>query len=128
VVKDGTVVLSGGRPGALMWFSADGSGKDWQVIDLVDHHNAFRPDDPMARYSPAPGGAFYADEGGSTGYTEVSTLDDIHVLCMYDKSPLGTETRMRGEMLAPAETKNSADARDTWSVWAVRATLTKSNR
>jgi hypothetical protein len=125
VVKDGTVVLSGGRPGVLMWFSADGSGKDWQVIDLVDHHNAFHPDDPMARYSPAPGAAFYADAGGSTGYTEVSTLDSSHVLCVYDKSPLGAETRMRGEMLTTPENKGSAAARDSWSVWAVRATLTK---
>jgi hypothetical protein len=128
VVKDGTVVLSGGRPGVLMWFSADGSGKDWQVIDLVDHHNAFHPEDPIARYSPAPGAAFYADAGGSTGYTEVATLDDSHVLCVYDKSPLGTETRMRGEMLTAPENKSSADAGDNWSVWAVRATLVKGSR
>jgi hypothetical protein len=128
VVKDGTVVLSGGRPGVLMWFSADGSGKDWQTIDLIDHHNAFHPDDPITRYSPAPGAAFYADAGSSTGYTEVATLDDSHVLCMYDKSPLRVKTHMRGEMIAPAAAQANADARDTWSVWAVRATLSKNSQ
>jgi len=125
VVEDGTVVLSGGRPGVLLWFSPDGTGKDWQVIDLVDHHNAFHPSDRMARYSSAPGGAFYANGGGSTGYTEVATLDDSHVLCLYDKSPLSSAAEMHGEMLAPAKATVSSDARDTWSVWAVRATLAK---
>lgn len=125
VVKDGTVVLSGGRPGVLMWFSSGGTGKEWQLIDLVDHHNTFHPEDPLARYSSAPGGALYANSGASTGYTEVATLDDSHVLCVYDRSPLSSEAQMRGEMLAPGKTTGLADVRDTWSVWAVRATLAK---
>lgn len=121
VVKDGTVVLSGGRPGVLMWFSADGTGKDWQLIDLIDHHNSFYPKDPIARYSSAPGGALYANSGGSTGYTEVMAVDESHVLCVYDKSPLYSKAQMRGEILAPANVKGTGDARDSWSVWIVRA-------
>jgi hypothetical protein len=52
VMPDGTVVLSGGRPGALMWFKADGTGKNWQVVDLLDHHNGFCPKEPLQRYDP----------------------------------------------------------------------------
>ena len=47
VMKNGTVVLSGGRPGLYAWFNADGSGKDWQRVDIMAHHNAFAPRDAM---------------------------------------------------------------------------------
>lgn len=118
VIPDGTVVLSGGRPGVLMWFSANGTGKDWQLIDLVDHHNAFHPDEALRRYSSSPGGSFYARSGGSTGYTEVVAVDDAHVLCVYDRSP-------EGKMVRQASEKQVEDVGENWSVWVVRATLTR---
>src|SRR5207248_7315732 len=39
VLKDGTIVLSGGRPGLWCWINTDGTGKDWQRVDLVANHN-----------------------------------------------------------------------------------------
>src|SRR5262249_29397698 len=77
VLKDGTVALSGGRPGIYAWFNRDGTGKDWQRIDLKAHHNTCRPTEkigPLERTS---------------SYTEIVTLDEGNLLCIYDRIPKG---------------------------------------
>jgi hypothetical protein len=122
VMQDGTVILSGGRPGVLMWFNVDGSGKDWQVIDLLDHHNAFRPREPLQRYDPVgSSGHFF---GTSTGYTEVVAVDDTHLLCVYDRTPLSSTW----DEPTPAVHKRLQDEAETYSVWVVRATLTRTEQ
>src|SRR5262249_5677966 len=79
VMKDGAVVLSGGRPGLFVWFNADGTGKTWQRIDLQANHNACVPKEPI-------------DKGNHTSsYTEVVAVDDRHLLCIYDRIPHGWE-------------------------------------
>jgi len=118
-MKDGTVVLSGGRPGVLLWLNADGSGKHWQVIDLLDHHNAFRPKEPLERYDPVgSSGHFF---GTSTGYTEVVAVDDTHFVCVYDRSPRSSTW----DQPTPAVHKQLENEAETYSVWLVRATLTR---
>ena len=39
-LPDGSLLLSGGRPGLYLWLNADGSGKDWERIDILAHHNS----------------------------------------------------------------------------------------
>src|SRR5205085_2713896 len=34
-MKDGTVALSGGRPGVFVWFNVDGDGMKWQPVELL---------------------------------------------------------------------------------------------
>jgi hypothetical protein len=66
VMKDGTVLLSGGRPGLRLWINRDGTGKDWQEVDIVKY-----------RYK-------FVNNGDTTGYTELAVLDDSHLLYVYD--------------------------------------------
>ncbi len=103
VLKNGPVVLSGGRPGVYVWFNADGSGKDWQRVDLLANHNACRPKDPVT--NPAAG-------GNTSSYTEVVALDDTHLLCIYDRIPFGWHPVPK-------------DSAETNSVWVVRLTVEK---
>jgi hypothetical protein len=120
VMQDGTVVLSGGRPGVLMWFNVDGTGGNWQVVDLLGHHNAFRPKEPLQLYDKVgSSGHFF---GTATGYTEVVAVDDSHVLCVYDRTPLSSTW----DDPTPALNQHLGDVGETYSVWIVRATLTKS--
>lgn len=66
VLKDGTVVLSGGRPELKLWINGDGTGEDWQEVDIQKY-----------RYS-------FIENSDSTGYTEVVALDGTHLLYVYD--------------------------------------------
>lgn len=77
VMKDGTVALSGGRPGIFLWLNADKTGKEWQKLDLVAHHNEQRPEDAIK------------EAGQTSAYTEVIALDDQHLLVIYDRIPSG---------------------------------------
>jgi hypothetical protein len=77
VLKDGTIVLSGGRPSIYLWFNADGTGKDWQRVDLQPLHNACHPKEPIQ------------DPGQTSAYTEVVAVGDHELLCIYDRIPHG---------------------------------------
>ena len=66
VLKDGTVLLSGGRPGLKLWINRDGTGRDWQEVDIVKY-----------RYK-------FVDNGDATGYTELAVVDESHLLYVYD--------------------------------------------
>lgn len=99
VMKDGTIALSGGRPGLFLWLDADADGRQWQEIDMGRHHNACveeritRPDH-------------------TSSYTEVVALDESHLLYIYDRIPHGWAPIPKGST-------------DTNSVWVVRITLEK---
>jgi len=66
VLKDGTVLLSGGRPGLKFWVNRDGTGKDWQEVDIGKY-----------RYK-------FIKNSDATGYTELVILDESHLLYVYD--------------------------------------------
>ena len=103
VMEDGAVALSGGRPGLYLWLNADGSGQDWQQIDILAHHNSCQPQEPI----------IYSEDLSrqqSTSYTEVAAVDENNLLYMYDRAPNGWR-RIPEEM------------DDTNSVWLVRATV-----
>ncbi len=46
--EDGTVTLSGGRPGLHFWINLDGLTKLWQRVDIQQHHNTLIHDEPIA--------------------------------------------------------------------------------
>lgn len=101
VMKDGTVVLSGGRDGLFLWINPDGTGNDWQSIDLRAHHNTFRPKEPFILSL------------GTTSYTEVVALDDTHLLLIYDQCPFNWVNNPKD---SPPE---------DFSVWVVRIEVTR---
>ncbi len=99
VNNDGVVVLSGGRPGLYLWINVDGSGQDWQKIDLQDVHNTIE-------LSEAIGGPH------TTAYTHMAWIDATHLLYVYDRVPFGWGTVPEG-------------SKETNSVWAFRITIEK---
>ena len=98
VLKDGTVVLSGGRPGLFLWVDLQGKAKSWQRIDLLAHHNACVPKEAIR------------EAKNTSAYTEVVALDERTVAVIYDRIPHSWS----------AIPKDSADVN---SVWVVRARL-----
>jgi len=98
VMANGTVLLSGGRPGLYLWLNIDGSGRDWKEVDLLSHHNAHRSDEPIDR------------PDHTTSYTEIVVLDETHVLFLYDRVPHGWTAIPAGNT-------------DTNSIWVVCVTL-----
>ena len=76
VLKDGTAVLSGGNRQVSLWFNPEGDGKEWQGINVYEHHNAVVA--PERRF----GGK--APYNGCTGYTEVVATEDNSVVLIYD--------------------------------------------
>ncbi len=98
VLKDGTVVLSGGRPGLYLWINRAGDGKTWQRIDVQGHHNTCQPKEPIQKTDH------------TSSYTEVVAVDDSQLLYIYDRIPNGWAAIQK-------------DAKETNSVWVVRIRL-----
>jgi len=115
VLADGTLALSGGRPGVSVWFSRDGAGEDWQGIDIVAVHNTACA--PADRIEPDTRKAWTGVEEmrrtGATGftssYTELTVLDERTLLLIYDRIGYGWHPI-------------PDDADETKSVWVMRLT------
>jgi hypothetical protein len=116
-LPDGTLVLSTGRPGLDQWVNADGTGKAWQHIDMMQHHNAFRPQERILRYDGRQGSQA---AGRPTGYTEVVALDGSTLLYVYDRSPLSAHPNGK-----PFPEKATRDPAETYSAWVVQVQLRK---
>ena len=115
VMGDGVVALSGGRSGLFAWLSAGGQGEDWQALDIVAHHNACQPRDPIdARYSWMDRDEMLRQglHGFSSCYTELVRLDDHHLLLIYDRLGLGWH-----------QIPDELD--ETNSVWVIRIKVAK---
>ena len=111
--QDGSLILIGGRPDIHVWFNADGAGKDWQKIDLLEHHNTFEPQNPIQRNHDS----LYYPFGMSSCNSEVVCLDGHTALVTYDKTPKTTSYQnTRG----PKDTTNPDEM---YSVWVVKVTV-----
>lgn len=108
VRKDGTVILSGGRPGLFIWINSAGDGKDWQRIDMRAHHNACQPRDPISVVTTD-------GKSTTTAYTRIIPLDDDRLLYVYDRIPHGWHAIPK-------------DSTDSNSVWGVRIALERKSR
>jgi hypothetical protein len=116
-LHDGTLVLSTGRPGLYQWINSDGTGKAWQAINMMQHHNAFRPNECIKRYDNRHG---MQAAGRPTGYTEVVALDESTGLYVYDRSPLSAHPNDK-----PFPEKAAKDPAETYSVWIVQVKMKK---
>lgn len=84
-LESGVLLLSGGRPGLMLWACTDGRGDDWQALDLAAHHNA-AVTDPALHFAPECLGA--ADAGTpacTTSYTCMKAIGPDEVLLSYDR-------------------------------------------
>jgi hypothetical protein len=84
-LENGALLLSGGRPGLMLWVCLDGRGDSWHAVDLADHHNAAVPD-PAMHFGPGCSGA--TSEGSpaySSSYTCMKAIGGDRVLISYDR-------------------------------------------
>jgi hypothetical protein len=108
VMKDGMVVLSGGRPGVSLWFNLDGRGEEWQRAAIVPEEAAKATDISWKEIMVHNRG----DVVRTTSYTEVLALDERNVLVIYDYIPCGW---------APVP----PDSTEANSIWVLRATVSR---
>jgi len=104
VLRNGMVILSGGRPGVSVWINTERDGKDWAQINLSELHNASHPDEPHVVTDGD------ATKHSTSGYTEVIALNDHELLVIYDRLRGGWDNQVK-------------DPTQTNSVWVVRLTL-----
>lgn len=82
VLKNGAVVLSGGRPGLFLWINREGDGKKWQRVDMRANHNACQPDDAITKVTTE-------GDSNTTAYTRIVQTGDNELLYVYDRIPNG---------------------------------------
>lgn len=99
-LKDGTLVLTTGRPGLWAWFDFTGQGESWQPVDLLVNHNEFAPEDHIK----IPQSVSLHQ---TSSYTQIATISPTQLLVIYDRIPHGWSE-------LPAKTD------ETNSVWVVR--------
>jgi len=73
-LQGGMLALSGGRAGLYLWLNPAGDALQWQTLDIMAHHNACRPAEPITPDT-------------TTAYTEIVALDEHTLLYMYDRIP-----------------------------------------
>lgn len=103
VLKNGAVVLSGGRPGLFLWIDRDGDGKKWQRVDMRANHNACQPDDAITKVTTE-------GDSNTTAYTRIVQTGDNRLLYVYDRIPNGWRAIPK-------------DSPATNSVWVMRVGL-----
>ena len=74
VMSDGKVVLSGGRPGLVLMGQCRRLGQGLATRRYPAHHNATHPEEPISNRATRPP-------------TRKSSLDDTHLIYMYDRIP-----------------------------------------
>ena len=112
VLPSGTAVLAGGRPGLYLWFDNSGTGKDWQTIDTLSHHNAYLPQEPI-------GTTHVQGAGGTSSYAGIVALDANTFLYVYDRVPAGFHVRTGWK----ADLKDAGNVRETFGVFITRVTV-----
>ena len=112
-LSDGTLLLSGGRPDVYLWVNPAGDARDWQQVDLLEHHNACLPQEPIRRLFDSNSGTY--GYGSTTAYTQMAVVDESTVLLVYDRTPL----------TFPSPPAGSTDLQETYSCWAIRVSIAK---
>lgn len=107
-LPNGTVSLSGGRPGLFLWLNAAGDGVTWEQLDLRKNHNSSTPADYIHESEDiTPKTPFHHYRHETSSYTQTIALDETHLLVVYDRGPHGGE---KIEKISP----------ETNSLWVVR--------
>ncbi len=78
-IANGTIVFSTGRPGVWLWLSSDARGRNWQSIDIMEHHNGWAPD---ATYRV---GSWGEGRTQTSAYTEMVEVAANRLLLVYDR-------------------------------------------
>ena len=83
-LENGTLLLSGGRPGLMLWVCTNGEGDHWHPINLAEHHNVTFPN-PELHFAEPCVGASGDDLRYTTSYTGMVATGPDEVLVSYDR-------------------------------------------
>ncbi len=86
--SSGVLALSTGRPGLFLWLADDPRGTNWQMIDVMAHHNAVLP----------PEETMHA--GSTTAYTALVLMPDDRIMLVYDRRPVDQNSVPAGSLLS----------------------------
>lgn len=114
-LESDAVVLAGGRPGLYLWFNHDRTGKDWQAVDTLAHHNALLPQEPISTNYPQAN----QNAGGTSAYTGMIPLDEKSFLYVYDRVPNSFRVRTQWK----ANSKDANNPREAFSIYIVKVTV-----
>ena len=90
---DGTLLLSGGRPGVWLWVDRQGAGESWEAINLAAHHNAagVAPALHFAASCVDGRGPAEGEPAFTTSYTCMKQIGTNEVMLCYDRLGNGWE-------------------------------------
>jgi len=80
-LKDGTTLLSTGRPGLTLWLAVDARAQKWQNVDLKQFHNGAAPLLDHIVADPLRAGGLQQ----TTGHTALIATTDNRLLLAYDR-------------------------------------------
>jgi len=83
-LKDGTTLLSTGRPGLTLWLAIDPRAQKWQSVDLKQFHNGVAPLLDHIIADPLKAGGLQQ----TTGHTALVETTENRLLLAYDRLPV----------------------------------------
>jgi hypothetical protein len=92
-LDDGTLLLSGGRPGIFLWVDRSGTGQSWESINLAAHHNATCTDSAQYFHERCVSarGPGENEPAFTTSYTCIKQTGANEVMISYDRLGNGWE-------------------------------------
>ena len=84
-LENGMLLLSGGRPGLMLWVCTDGEGEKWQMLSLAQHHNAACSDPILHFEANCVAAAHVGTPSYTTSYTGMKAVGPDEVLICYDR-------------------------------------------
>jgi hypothetical protein len=83
--SNGLLILTGGRPGLMLWICDDGVGNTWHPINLAEHHNNTFDDASLHFGEECVLASGKESLQNTTSYTGLTALGDNEVLVSYDR-------------------------------------------
>mgnify|MGYP006296108251 CR=1 FL=1 len=81
----GLLLLTGGRPGLLLWACSDGKGESWNKISLAAHHNDLMAEKGLHYENEVCDGSQTMNPPQSTSYTGMKRTGTNEALICYDR-------------------------------------------
>ncbi|MBI2298249.1 MAG: exo-alpha-sialidase [Armatimonadetes bacterium] len=84
-LENGLILLSGGREGLFLWVCADGEGKQWEPVNLAEHHNRTLAGTALHLDPDYVSAKSNGDPAASTSYTGMVQVGPNEVAVVYDR-------------------------------------------
>ena len=89
-LRSGPILVAGGRPALNLWVNEDGTGEQWQTLDIPTEHNKLI-DDPALKFCSAFENANMSlGWAESSAYTQTLMLSPTVSLVCYERQGSGS--------------------------------------